>query len=39
MDFLVECVKQKPKEPKVKLPRLLGSAGKAPEQYPDPDDQ
>src|ERR1051325_7576843 len=35
--FLVECVKQKPKEPKIKLPRLLISAGKAPKQYPNPD--
>jgi hypothetical protein len=33
--FLVECVKRKPKEPKIKLPRLVISAGKAPEQYPD----
>ncbi len=37
--FLVECVKQKPKEPKIKLPRLLISAGKAPAQYPDPDEE
>jgi len=37
--FLVECVKQKPKEPKIKLPRLLISAGKAPKQYPNPDDE
>jgi hypothetical protein len=36
--FLVECVKRKPKEPKVKLPRVLISAGEAPEQYPDPED-
>ena len=35
--FLVACVKQKPKEPKVKLPRLLVSSGEAPPQYPDPD--
>jgi hypothetical protein len=37
--FLVEFVKRKPKEPRVKLPRLLVSAGKAPEQYPDLDDE
>ena len=37
-EFLVELVKRKPKEPKVKLPRLLISAGKAPAQYPDPED-
>jgi hypothetical protein len=37
-EFLVEFVERKPKEPKVKLPRLLMSAGKAPAQYPDPDD-
>jgi hypothetical protein len=36
--FLVELVKRKPKEPKVKLPRLLVSAGKAPLQYGDPED-
>jgi hypothetical protein len=38
-EFLVELLKRKPKEPKVKLPRLLMSAGKAPTQYPDPDDE
>ena len=38
-EFLIELVKRKPKEPKVKLPRLLLSAGQAPEQYPDPEDQ
>ena len=38
-EFLVELVKRKPKEPKVKLPRLLISAGKAPAQYPDPEDE
>jgi pRiA4b ORF-3-like protein len=37
-EFLVELVKRKPNEPKVKLPRLLLSAGKAPAQYPDPDE-
>jgi len=31
-EFLVELVKTKPKEPKVKLPRLLISAGQAPAQ-------
>ena len=38
-EFLVELVKRKPKEPKVKLPRLLISAGKAPAQYPDPEEK
>lgn len=38
-EFLVEFVKRKPKEPRVKLPRLLISAGKAPAQYPDPEDE
>ncbi len=38
-EFLVEHIKRKPKEPKLKLPRLLISAGKAPAQYPDPDDE
>jgi hypothetical protein len=37
--FLVELVKRKPKDPKIKLPRLLLSAGEAPEQYPDPEDE
>jgi hypothetical protein len=38
-EFLVELVKRKPKEPKVKLPRLLKSDGEAPAQYPDPEDE
>jgi hypothetical protein len=38
-EFLVELVKRKPKEPRVKLPRLLVSAGNAPAQYPDPEDE
>jgi len=38
-EFLVELVKRKPNEPKAKLPRLLISAGKAPAQYPDPEDE
>ena len=37
--FLVELVKRKEREPKVKLPRLLVSSGKAPIQYPDPEDE
>ncbi len=37
-EFLVELVKRKPTELKVKLPRLLNSAGKAPAQYSDPED-
>jgi Plasmid pRiA4b ORF-3-like protein len=38
-EFLVELVERKPKEPKVRLPRLLLSAGKAPAQYPDLEDE
>ena len=38
-EFLVELVERKPKEPKIKLPRLVKSVGKAPEQYPDPEDE
>jgi hypothetical protein len=38
-EFLVELVERKPKGPQVKLPRLLISAGKAPAQYPDPEDE
>ena len=38
-EFLVALVERRPKEPKVKLPRLLLSAGKAPAQYPDPQDE
>ena len=38
-EFLVELVERKPKEPQVKLPRLLISAGKAPAQYPEPEDE
>ena len=37
--FLVELVERKPRDPKIKLPRLLLSAGEAPEQYPDPGDE
>lgn len=37
-EFLVEFKKRHPKKPRVKLPRLLLSAGKAPEQYPSEDD-
>ena len=37
--FRVELVKRQPKEPEVKLPRLVMSAGKAPTQYPDPEDE
>src|SRR6516225_9086468 len=37
--FLVELVGRKPKDPKVRLPRLLLAAGKAPAQYPDPEDE
>lgn len=38
-EFLIKLVKRKPKEPKVKLPRLLISAGEAPVQYPAPEDE
>lgn len=38
-EFLIELIERKPKEPKVKLPRLLISAGEAPVQYPDPEDE
>ena len=37
--FLVELVGRKPKEPKVRLPRLLLAAGNAPAQYGDPEDE
>ena len=37
--FLVELVARKPKEPKVRLPRLLLAFGEAPAQYPDPEDE
>ncbi len=37
-EFLVELIDRKPKEAKVKLPRLLASVGIAPEQYPDPEE-
>jgi hypothetical protein len=38
-EFPIELVKRKPKEPRVKFPRLLISAGEAPVQYPDPEDE
>jgi hypothetical protein len=37
--FLVELVKREPREPKIRLPRLLSSVGEAPVQYPDPEDE
>jgi hypothetical protein len=37
--FLVELIGRNPKEPKVRLPRLVLAAGKAPAQYPDPEDE
>jgi hypothetical protein len=37
--FLVELVGRKPKELKVRLPRLVLAAGTAPAQYPDPEDE
>lgn len=38
-EFLIELLKRKPKELKVKLPRLLVSTGEAPEQYRDPEEE
>lgn len=37
-EFRVELIQRKPKEPRVKLPRLLTSAGDAPKQYPEWDE-
>ena len=37
--FLVELLTRKPKEAKVRLPRLLISAGKAPAQYFDAEEE
>jgi hypothetical protein len=37
--FRIEVIGQKRKEPGVRYPRLLKAIGKAPEQYPDPDDE
>ena len=37
--FLVELVERAPRELKTKRPRLLSSVGKAPAQYPDPEDE
>jgi hypothetical protein len=37
-EFVAELIERKPKEPKVKLPRLLISSGEAPAQYPDPEE-
>jgi len=37
--FLVELVGRKPKEPKVRLPRLLLASGEAPAQYEYPEDE
>lgn len=36
--FLVEVIGAGEREPKVRYPKLLKSVGKAPEQYPDPDE-
>lgn len=36
--FKAECLAQADVTPRVKYPRVVKSAGKAPEQYPDPDD-
>jgi Plasmid pRiA4b ORF-3-like protein len=37
--FRIEVIGQKRKEPGVRYLRLLKAIGKAPEQYPDPDDE
>jgi hypothetical protein len=37
--FLIELVARKPRAPKTRLPRLLISAGKAPEQYSYDDEE
>lgn len=37
--FLIELKTRQPKDPQVKLPRLLASVGEAPEQYPDFDEE
>ncbi len=36
--FRVEFTARGQKEPKRRYPKVLASVGKAPEQYPDPDD-
>ena len=36
--FQVEMTGTGEKDPKLRYPRLVGSKGEAPEQYPDPDD-
>jgi hypothetical protein len=37
--FRIEVIDQRRKEPRVRYPRLLKTSGKAPEQYPDPDEE
>lgn len=37
--FRIEVIGQNQKEPGVGYPRLLKAVGKAPEQYPDPEDE
>ena len=37
--FRIELIGQSRKEPRVRYPRLLKAIGKAPEQYPDADDE
>ena len=37
--FRVEAIGQNRKEPRVKYPKLLKAVGKAPEQYPDPEEE
>ena len=39
LQFRIEAIGQNRKEPGSKYPRLLKTVGKAPEQYPDPDDE
>ncbi len=37
--FRIEAIGQNRKQPGSKYPRLLKTVGKAPEQYPDPEDE
>ena len=37
--FLVELIEREPRQLKTEFPKLLSSAGKAPAQYPDPEDE
>ena len=37
--FRIEVIDRRRKEPRIRYPRLLKTNGKAPEQYPDPDEE